>query len=253
MINLGVAERFNWLHSRKIWTNACWKGSSSWKPNPWWVGWFLHARVYISKSSINPLKLHCAPILPTFTIVILLCLTPDNFTCWGESTGTPESIYTSPAEEIKSPPPPPCPIQKFLHRTSIPSFSNKQLGFVQDLNVLEFVKKYLKVLKYFLLQFLDIFWNCLTFRTDILLNWFYMLISDLIKVTFWTIQRQILLISRNAFSSVFSPWICWYMALNVLEKSLNLTLSLSSFFYRFSIALCCNRCPGSHQWRTETL
>ena len=43
------------------------------------------------------------------------------------------------------------------------------------------------------------------------------------KVTFWTIQRHILLIS-NAFSSVFSPWICWYMALNVLEKSLNLTL-----------------------------
>jgi hypothetical protein len=43
------------------------------------------------------------------------------------------------------------------------------------------------------------------------------------KVTFWTIQRQILLIS-NAFSSVFSPWICWYMALDVLEKSLNLTL-----------------------------
>jgi hypothetical protein len=43
------------------------------------------------------------------------------------------------------------------------------------------------------------------------------------KVTFWTIQRQILLIS-NAFSSVFSPWICWYTALNVLEKSLNLTL-----------------------------
>jgi hypothetical protein len=42
------------------------------------------------------------------------------------------------------------------------------------------------------------------------------------KVTFWTIQRHILLIS-NAFSSVFSPWICWYMALNVLEKSLNLT------------------------------
>jgi hypothetical protein len=42
------------------------------------------------------------------------------------------------------------------------------------------------------------------------------------KVTFWTIQRHILLIS-NA-SSVFSPWICWYMALNVLEKSLNLTL-----------------------------
>ena len=36
------------------------------------------------------------------------------------------------------------------------------------------------------------------------------------KVTFWTIQRQILLIS-NAFSSVFSPWICWYMALIVLE------------------------------------
>jgi hypothetical protein len=43
------------------------------------------------------------------------------------------------------------------------------------------------------------------------------------EVTFWTIQRQILLIS-NAFSSVFSPWICWYMTLNVLEKSLNLTL-----------------------------
>jgi hypothetical protein len=43
------------------------------------------------------------------------------------------------------------------------------------------------------------------------------------KVTFWTIQRQILLIS-NASSSVFSPWIRWYMALNVLEKSLNLTL-----------------------------
>ena len=39
------------------------------------------------------------------------------------------------------------------------------------------------------------------------------------KVTFWTIQRHILLIS-NAFSSVFSPWISWYMALNVLEKSL---------------------------------
>jgi hypothetical protein len=45
----------------------------------------------------------------------------------------------------------------------------------------------------------------------------------LIKVAFWKIQRQILLIS-NPFSSVFSPWIYWYMDLNVLEKSLNLTL-----------------------------
>jgi hypothetical protein len=39
----------------------------------------------------------------------------------------------------------------------------------------------------------------------------------------WTIQSHILLIS-NVFSSVFSPWIYWYMALNVLRKSLNLTL-----------------------------
>ena len=30
-----------------------------------------------------------------------------------------------------------------------------------------------------------------------------------IKVAFWQFQRHILLIS-NAFSSVFSPWICWY-------------------------------------------
>jgi hypothetical protein len=61
-----------------------------------------------------------------------------------------------------------------------------------------------------------------------LLNWFWMFISDKavwnsLKFAFWTIQRQILLIS-NALSSVFSPWICWYMALNVLGKSLNLTL-----------------------------
>ena len=43
------------------------------------------------------------------------------------------------------------------------------------------------------------------------------------KVAFLTIQRVIVLIS-NAFS-VFSAWICWYMVLNVLDKSLNLTLS----------------------------
>jgi hypothetical protein len=53
------------------------------------------------------------------------------------------------------------------------------------LNVLEFVKKYLNVLEFILLQFLDIFWNCLTFKTDILLNWFCMFISDLfIKLRF---------------------------------------------------------------------
>jgi hypothetical protein len=56
----------------------------------------------------------------------------------------------------------------------------------------------------------------------------------LIKVTFWTIQRHNLPIS-NAFSSVLVlelhdarpwmslNWICRYMALNVLEKSLSLT------------------------------
>jgi hypothetical protein len=78
---------------------------------------------------------------------------------------------------------------------------------------------------------MDILWNCLTFKTDILLNWFCMFISDKavwnsLKLLFWTIQRQILLIS-NPFSLVFSAWICWYMALNQLnvhEKSLNLTL-----------------------------
>jgi hypothetical protein len=78
---------------------------------------------------------------------------------------------------------------------------------------------------------MDILWNCLTFKTDILLNWFRMFISDKavwnsLKLLFWTIQRQILLIS-NPFSLVFSAWICWYMALNQLnvhEKSLNLTL-----------------------------
>ena len=73
------------------------------------------------------------------------------------------------------------------------SFSSCFLpGFVQNLKVLasmslnlktkiqglEFVKKYLKVLKFFLLQFLNICWNCLTFKTDILLNLFCICISD---------------------------------------------------------------------------
>ena len=46
------------------------------------------------------------------------------------------------------------------------------------LNVLEFVKKYFwKSLNSSCFS-MDIFWNCLTFKTDILLNWFCMFISD---------------------------------------------------------------------------
>jgi hypothetical protein len=49
----------------------------------------------------------------------------------------------------------------------------------KSLNVLEFENQNsLKVLKFFLLLLLDIFWNCLTFKTDILLDWFCMFISD---------------------------------------------------------------------------
>jgi hypothetical protein len=84
----------------------------------------------------------------------------------------------------------------------------------KPLNVLEFVKKYLKILKFFLYRYF------LQYR-----HWFCMLISDkavwnsLKLRLFWTIhdQRHILLIS-NAFSSVYylvldtwmsleSPWI----------------------------------------------
>jgi hypothetical protein len=57
------------------------------------------------------------------------------------------------------------------------------------------------------------------------------------KVTFWTIQRHILLIS-NAFYSVFSPWIFWYMALNVLEKSWKVLKSLKS--KRYNTWVSCN-------------
>ena len=55
----------------------------------------------------------------------------------------------------------------------------------------------------------------------------------LIKVAFWQFQRQILLISKP-FWSVCSPCICWYMALNVLEKSLNVR-NLERMFFKLSL------------------
>jgi hypothetical protein len=61
---------------------------------------------------------------------------------------------------------------------------------------------------------MDIFWNYLTFKNghfveSILNIHIWQSCLKLIKVASWTIQRQILLIS-NPFSSVFSPWICWW-------------------------------------------
>jgi hypothetical protein len=73
-------------------------------------------------------------------------------------------------------------------------------------NVLDwFVKKYLKVLKFFLLQFLDIIWNCLTFKNGhfvelVLYVHIWQSCLKFIKVAFWTIQCHFLLIF-NAFSS----------------------------------------------------
>jgi hypothetical protein len=95
------------------------------------------------------------------------------------------------------------------------------------LNALEFVKKYLKVLKFLLLNlvsgyFLKLFDIQNGHFVELILHvHIWQSCLKLIKVAFWTTQRQILLIS-NPFLSVFSPWICWYMALNVLVKSLNL-------------------------------
>jgi hypothetical protein len=88
------------------------------------------------------------------------------------------------------------------------------------LNVLEFVKKWLKVLKFFFSFwiFSEIVWH--SKRTFCWIDFAHVHICQsclkLIKVAFWTIQRQILMISNPLFS-VFSPWICWYMALNILE------------------------------------
>jgi hypothetical protein len=74
---------------------------------------------------------------------------------------------------------------------------------------------------------MDIFWNCLTFkfqkRTFCWIDFACSCLKKLFEIAFWTIQRHILLVP-NAFS-VFTAWIYWYMALNVLGKSLNLTLS----------------------------
>jgi hypothetical protein len=83
-------------------------------------------------------------------------------------------------------------------------FENKNF---KALNVLEFVKKYLNVLELFLLKLIVYAYFLKLFdiqkRTFCWIDWIG-------QVAIWTIQRHILLIS-NAFSSVFSAWICWYM------------------------------------------
>jgi hypothetical protein len=76
----------------------------------------------------------------------------------------------------------------------------------KSLNVVEFVKKYLKF-AFKLILHVHIWQSCL----------------KLIEVAFWTIQCHFLLIS-NGLKPFCTPWISWYMSLNALEKSLNSTL-----------------------------
>jgi hypothetical protein len=78
--------------------------------------------------------------------------------------------------------------QNILRRDELLSFKQGSYKTWKSLtlNVLEFENKHSRPWmslnlwrsKFFLLWFLDIFWNCLTFKTDILLNWFCMFISD---------------------------------------------------------------------------
>jgi hypothetical protein len=71
-----------------------------------------------------------------------------------------------------------CPLSFWLFTLQTPWMSLNLKTKIQGLECPGICKEVLlRVLKFFLLQFMDIFWNSLTFKTDILLNWFCMFIS----------------------------------------------------------------------------